>query len=39
MEVKDIVKTKIDNIYLFNAHYPEGVETAYAGNIIGVGGL
>lgn len=37
--MKDIVKMKVDNIYLFNAQYPEGVETAYAGNIIGVGGL
>lgn len=24
---------------MFNAQYPEGVETAYAGNIVGIGGL
>lgn len=39
IEVPDITKINIENLYIFNAQYPEGVEEAYAGNIVGIGGL
>lgn len=39
IEVPDLTSVKIENLYLFNAQYPEGVQSAYAGNVVGVGSL
>ena len=39
IEVPDLISAKVDNLYFFNAQYPEGIQTAYAGNVVGVGSL
>lgn len=39
IEVPDITTAKISGLYYFNGQYPEGVEEAYGGNVIGFGGL
>lgn len=39
MEVPDIEKVQIDNLYVFNGQYPDGILQAYAGNIVGIGNL
>ena len=39
IEVPDITPVKVDNLYIFNAQHPEGVEEVYAGNIFGIGGI
>lgn len=30
---------KVDNLYIFNGQYPDGINEAYAGNIVGIGNL
>jgi translation elongation factor EF-G len=39
IEVPDITKAKVSGLYYFNGQYPEGVEEAYGGNVVGFGGL
>jgi ribosome assembly protein 1 len=39
IEVPDIAAAKVSGLYFFNGQYPEGVEEAYAGNVIGFAGL
>lgn len=39
IEVPDITTTRVSGLYFFNGQYPEGVEEAYAGNVIGLAGL
>lgn len=35
----DIEKVEIRNLYVFTGQYPDGIEEAYAGNIVGIGNL
>jgi translation elongation factor EF-G len=39
VEVPDIEKVRVDNLYVFNGQYPDGIVEAYAGNIVGIGNL
>lgn len=39
IEVPDIEKVQINNLYVFNGQYPDGISEAYAGNIVGIGNL
>lgn len=39
IEIPDISKAKITGIYYFNGQYPEGIEEASAGCVVGLAGL
>ena len=37
--IPDISKAKVNGLYYFNGQYPEGIQEAYGGCVVGIGGL